>query len=291
MNRRGTDSEYKRLKAVLLHKGGPEIERVLSPGEVLYSGKISYPALAEEFGSLEKVFTSLGVKVFHIDASRIDGTDPRSFYNLMYARDLFWASSGECLISRMRHEVRRDEVKYAARTLSALGMSIRETYPDGAHFEGADILWLSPREVMVGVGGRTNDLGFEAITRSLSAKGIGTIRVPAPGASLHLLGSVQIASGDLVFVRRGIGSGIMEALERNGMRVVTVPETDEVSKRFAMSVVTVAPREVIMPRGNPGMKDVFLSSGVTVVREIETRELIKGGGGLGCAVGILERVV
>lgn len=260
------------------------------PKVVLHRGKIDYFRLADEFDNLVDLFKKLKIKVHFIDPRRIKGTDERYIYNLIYARDLFFMTPRGAVLSQMGAEVRRDEARYAERALLRIKAKIRTSIQGHATFEGADALWVTDKLVIVGVGKRTNAAGFSQLKKELSRDDVSCVPVPAPRASLHLLGALQFVDANLAVARAALlGSQIRRVLKKNRIEVVDLGETREVVERQAMNFVTIAPRKIIMPANCPSAKKIYLSAGINVTAEVETKELVKGAGGLACATGILSR--
>ncbi|MDA8432382.1 MAG: arginine deiminase family protein, partial [Nitrospiraceae bacterium] len=278
------DSEYGRLASVLLYGPGPEIDRYGNPGEVLHLGPIDHAGISEECGALRRTYEENGVSVVQVDPSPV-GEDRRYLYNLMYCRDLFFMTPDGAVLSRMAHPVRREEVRYAERTLRKQGIPIRCAVWGEGTFEGADALWVGERLVAVGVGNRTNREGFEQVRAELGRTGVACVALPARQTlTQHLLGTIQIVDRDLAFVRRQIvDEEAVRFLAGRGFRLVDVPENDEVRKRQAMNIVVTAPRTILMSAGCPETREIFLDAGVAVAAEVGIDQLTRGGGGLACA--------
>ncbi len=288
--RYSVNSEYKLLKAVLLHKPGPEIEEFDNPEGVLYVRKIDYKIIEKEYRQIIEMYKKLKIKVYLIDANRIDGGDRRYLFNMMYTRDLLFMTPEGAIISKMAHDVRQDEVKYAERTLRSIDIPIRKTIEGSGTFEGADALWVNDRSVIIGVGNRTNVEGFLQVRDELKLQGIRCVSVPAPRDTLHLLGTVQFVDSDLALVRiDSVGLEIIDFLKRNKIKIVNIPENDEAKERQAMSIVAIAPKEIIMPADCPKTKKIYQSYGIKIAAEVKISQLINGGGGLACATAIITR--
>ena len=60
----GGDSEYKGLRAIILHRPGPEIGEIRDPVEVLHVRGIDPVALDREYDGIINLYERLGVKVF-----------------------------------------------------------------------------------------------------------------------------------------------------------------------------------------------------------------------------------
>lgn len=284
------NSEYKSLKAVLLHRPHLEIEEPEHPQDVLHIKKIDYKIIEKEYNQIINLYKRLKVKTYLIDSDRIADRDKRCLFNMMYTRDLLFMTPEGAIMSKMKFALRQDEVKYAERALRSRGVHIIKTIEGAATFEGADALWMNPRLVMVGVGNRTNIQGFFQIQDALKLQGIDCLSVSAPQDAPHLLGVLQLVNSDLALVRVDLAdSKIIDFLKRNKINIVNIPENDEVRKRQAMNIVTVAPREVIMPDDCPRMKRIYQSHGIKIAAEVKINQLINGGGGLACATAIIAR--
>lgn len=290
MPRYRVDSEYRPLNAVLLCRPQAKMHNIARPKDALHCGKINYAGLAREYDELVKVYKKFKIMVFFIDPRKIKGTNESYIFNLIYARDLFFMTARGAILSKMAVEVRRDEVRYAKRALGSINVSVRRSMQGNATFEGADALWVNSRLVLVGVGNRTNTAGFSQIEKELGQDGIHCVCVPAPKASIHLLGALQLVDSNLAMARRDLVSPvILKFLKKNKIEVVNIGESDEVTKKQAMNFVVIAPRQIIMPAGCPRTRKIYERSGIKIVAAVEAEELVKGAGGIACATGILAR--
>lgn len=284
------DSEYKPLKAVLLCKPHPKIGNVDNPKEALHLAKINYAIIEKEFEQIIKLYKKLKIKVSFIDPFKIENTDERYVLNLIFTRDHFFMTPAGAIMARMFSDIRRSEVKYAERTLKATGVRVRKVIQDSGTFEGADALWVNNRFVIVGVGNRTNLEGFRQIREELKQDRIKCICVPAPQGVLHLLGALQFVDAGLVLIRADlVDPKIINLLKENKIKIIMLSENSEVTKKHAMNFVTIAPRTVIMPAGCPQTKKIYEKSRIRIAAETLIPQLVRGGGGLACATGILAR--
>jgi len=74
----------------------------------------------------------------------------------------------------------------------------------------------------------------------------------------------------------------------HGCRVLFAPDDAETLRGMALNFVTLGPRRVLMPAGNPVTQAFLEAHGVTCV-PVEVDELLKAAGGVGCLTGVLER--
>ncbi len=281
---RASQSEYRPLREVLLAPPDPAWPPVENPNTVQHIDTVDFRALREQFAKLAAAYESLGVAV-HL----MPPPDPPE-YNLMFARDLFMMTPEGAVLSRMASTVRAGEERHAARAIARLDIPILRTIGGRGTAEGADLLWAAPDLVLVGTGNRTNADGCRQVTECLRDLGVRTIEVPLPRQVQHLLGMVQIVDRDLVLVRHQIATpSTMELLRELGFTVVTVDESEEITRDQAMNVVVVAPRAVVLPTGVPHTRTHLTKAGIDVAAEVDISELRKAAGGIACATGIVSR--
>jgi len=79
-------------------------------------------------------------------------------------------------------------------------------------------------------------------------------------------------------------------LKDRGFDVYFTPDLDEVSSGQPLNVVTLAPRKIFMPGGNPVSEAFYEDLGVDY-RTVDLKELIKAAGAVGCLSGIVEREI
>lgn len=286
----GSNSEYGPLQAVLLHRPGREIAEVKSPAAVQHLRKINAETMDHEYLEIIRAFGDAGIQVYFIDPQRMGSGTDRYLFNLMYVRDLLFMTPQGAVLCQMEGTVRRDEVIYAERTLLKIGIPIAGAVELPGTFEGADALWLGRNTVIVGVGNRTNEEGFNQLKTLLQAQRVEVFPAPVPKDAQHLLGLLQIVDRDLALVRSGRADPeIKRILNREGITAVDVPEDEETVEKQAMNVVTIAPRKILMASGCPKTAQLYRKRGIEVAGEIAVTQLINGGGGLACATGILAR--
>ncbi len=291
MKRFGLNSEYKRIKSVLLHKPTIEVSQVINPKEVCYKNAIDYIKILDEFEGIVQTFQQHCIDVFLIDAQAMD--DNRQYLlNMMYTRDLIVMTPRGAILGRMYKDVRKGEIPYALRSLKKWNISILGVIQNSGTLEGADVLWLNEKVCLVGVGNRTNEEGFRQVSILLKEQGVECCSVPVPKGIQHLLGVVQFVDRDCVIVRRElISTKVKDLLLKYDFKIIEMDENKEIRQQQAMNIVTISPRHIIMPTHCPITKKVFESQGIHVAAEVQVNQLINGDGGLACATAILEREI
>jgi N-dimethylarginine dimethylaminohydrolase len=282
----GVSYEWGKLRSVLLHHPGSEIENITDPSAVLWTEAL-HPALArEQHRNLANFYENLGVEVNYIKA----GTDTSTKPNLYFVRDLFTMTPNGAVVSRPASQVRAGEECIISRTLADLNVPILLTPYGEAFLEGPDILLVSDDLAFVGTGLRTNHQGAELAARLLKDIGYGqVVKVQTTYGCGHLDGVVSIIDKDLALLYpTRISYVVYETLRQHGFRLLDLPDGVEAQTGMAINIVPLEPGRVLLPHNNPRTKQLLNSSGVEC-DEIDVSELMKGGGSVHCMTGVLKR--
>ncbi len=282
------DSEYRRLRAVLLYVPGPELRGIRSPGEVQHLERVDAGALGRELEAIGAAFRRLGVVVRRLTSSLDDGRWPAK-RNLMFARDLFFATREGAVLCRMASQVRAGEEKYAARALSGLAVPLLRTIGGRGLLEGADALWLDERTVVCAVGNRTNGEGARQLQEALRPQAARVAVVPAARGVQHLLGCLQIVDRRRALVRPAAPAALRGLLRRKGFSLAEIPDDEETVERQGFNFVVVAPRTIVMASGCPRLERLYEGLGLRIAARVKVEQLRRAAGGLACATGILSR--
>jgi N-dimethylarginine dimethylaminohydrolase len=170
----GVDSEWRTLKAVLLHRPGEELGASEEPNSVQMLAPIDVARAREEHDAMAEAFRSQQVRVHQVEP---DGTP---LPNQMFCADLMWTTPHGVVLARPASTVRAGEERQVARRLAALGVPILRSISADATFEGADAAWLDPGTVIVGRGLRTNGRGIEQLRAVLADMGVEVIAADMP---------------------------------------------------------------------------------------------------------------
>ena len=260
----GVSTEWGRLERVLLHRPGNELDRAPKPRAAQWLAPVDPVQARRQHDALAAAYRAEGVEVVLVEPPE----EPPP--NLMFAADLFLMTPEGAVVGRPASTVRAGEERWVARRLAELGIPILRTVRGTGTFEGADALWIGPSTVMLATGLRTNEEGARQVEATLGEQGVRVERVELAPGTMHLMGSVRILDRDLAVLWPG------RAPERAG----TILER--------LNVVTVAPRRIIIPAGNPVMHAFYQKLGVHC-REVEVDELGKAAGGIACMSGVLRR--
>ncbi len=279
----GINSEWMPLKAVLLHTPGEEWQHIQNPDAVQMLDAPDLEMARQQHLAITQVYQSAGVQVHQVAPA----TAPSP--NLLFCADLIFMTPEGAILARPASTVRAGEERWVARRLADLGIPIVRTLRGKAVFEGADAMWINPKTALIGRGLRTNRQGAEQVANTLLEMGVKTIQVDLPAGSMHLMGMLRFLDDNLaVGWPYRLSHVAVEALRERGFQVDFLPDEDEARQGHALNIVTLAPREILMPAGNPRTQALFQKHGVTC-HTLEIDELVKAAGGIGCLTGVLER--
>ena len=279
----GISDEWSPLKAVLLHRPGKELDNGSNPNDVQMLAKPQRQRAGRQHEALAGAFENAGVRVSRLDPP--EAVTP----NQMFVADLMLMTPQGAIVARPASTVRAGEERWVARRLADLGIPILRTIGGRAVFEGADAAWLSDRTVLLGLGLRTNAEGARQVSRALSDIGVTVVKADLPRGSMHLMGILRFVDRHLALTwPNRLADVTVQALREHGFEVVPVPHEDELRRGFALNFVTLGPRQILMPAGNPATRSFYESLGIEC-REVNVSELAKAAGAIGCLTGILER--
>lgn len=279
----GVATEWSRLKAVLLHRPGPEIGAAADPNAVQMLASMDVQRARAQHDAIAQAYRDAGVTVHYVEPSE---TPPP---NLMFVADLLFMTPEGAILGRPASNVRAGEERWIARRLAELGIPILRSVRGKGTFEGADAAWIDQQTVLLTTGLRTNAEGAGQVSSTLEEMGVEVIPVGLPYGAMHLMGTLRFLDRDLAVARPGrVPYAAVEALRARGYIVLFAPDEREVVYGWALNFVTLGPRRVLMAAGNPVSHAFYEEAGIKSVT-VEVDELLKAAGGIGCLTGILAR--
>ncbi|OLS35127.1 dimethylarginine dimethylaminohydrolase family protein [Bacillus sp. MRMR6] len=280
------DSEVGRLRAVLMHRPGIEIEGITEENfaEFRFRAPMNPVRARRQQDQLAEIYRAHGVEVHYVEGQRDDKP------NAMFMRDLVFMTPEGAIVCRPAISARRGEEKAVARTLATLGVPIIKTINGDGFFEGASAMWVNRETVVIGTGSRTNESGALQVERELRNIGVkNIIRTQIPYGSIHLDGYMNMADKNkLVIFPWHTTYDCMKQLIDLGIELIELPYIDELKQGMSLNFVALAPGKVVMPTGNPLTKDLLLQNGIEVI-EAEMDEIINGWGAIHCMTAFLNR--
>jgi len=279
----GVTTEWAPLKAVLLHRPGPELEELVDPDAAQMLAPLDADLVRKQHDALAQAYRDAGVVVHYVEPTE---TPPP---NLIFVADLLFMTPEGAILGRPASTVRAGEERFVARRLADLGIPILRSVRGRGTFEGADALWIDPQTALVATGLRTNADGAAQVVSLLGEMGVEVIQVGLPYGAMHLMGTLRFADRDLAIAWPGrVPYAAVDALRTRGYTVLFIPDEEEAVRRMALNFVTLGPRRIIMAAGNPITQVFYEGAGINC-QTIEVDEIHKAAGGIGCLTGILER--
>ena len=147
----GLENEWAPLKAVLLHRPGPELAvEDFNAAQLLE--KPNFARAVQQHDALATTYRTAGVSVHYVEPA-VSPASP----NQIFCADLFAMTPEGAILARPASTVRAGEERWVARRLADLGAPILATLTGHAVFEGADLIWLDRETAAIARGLRTND--------------------------------------------------------------------------------------------------------------------------------------
>jgi arginine deiminase len=279
----GVATEWSPLKAVLLHRPGPELDGLTDPNAVQMLAPLDTGRARQQHDALAQAYRDAGIAVHYVALAE---TPPP---NLMFVADLMFMTPEGAILGRPASTVRAGEERFIARRLADLGIPILRSVRGTGTFEGADASWIDPQTVLLATGLRTNVEGAAQVTSLLREMGVEVILVGLPYGVMHLMGELRFADRDLAFGWPGrVPHAAVSALRERGYTVLFLPNEGEAVRGMALNFTTLGPRRILMAAGNPITQAFYEAAGINC-QTIEVDELLKAAGGIGCLTGVLER--
>lgn len=280
----GVNSEWAPLKQVLLHRPGDELAAsATDPNAVQMVAPLDIAKAQAQHDAIAQAYRAHGVTVHYVNPA----TTPTP--NQMFCADLMFMTPQGCILARPASDVRAGEERRLAAALAREGAPILRSISGRGVFEGADAAWITPQQVMVGRGIRTNQAAIEQLRSVLGESGVEVIAFDMPVGTMHLQGMVRFAAHNLALawpVR--LAYHAVEALRDAGYRVEFLPDVSEAIHNAAFNFVTLGPRKILLAAGNPVTQQFYESLDIECVT-VAVDELYKAAGAIGCLTGIVER--
>jgi len=279
----GIASEWGPLRDVLLHEPGEELAASQSPDEVQMLAPVNIDRASAQHRAMAKAYREAGVEVHYLNPA--GGVPP----NQMFMADLFFMTPEGAVLARPASKIRAGEERTVSAWLTAAGVPIVRSISGNATFEGADAMWIDEQTVLIGQGIRTNRQGVRQLASILEEMGVAVHVTDLPSGTMHLMGMLRILDRDLAVVWQGrLAHAAVELLREKGFRVHFIPDDAEVITGFSLNVVTIGPRRILMPAGNPVSQDFYAGLGIDCAT-VSVDELAHAAGAIGCLTGVLHR--
>jgi len=253
---------------------------------------LSKPDLAQsilEFNQLEKLLLASGTRVDYLPI------DETTTLDSVYCRDASIATDLGMILCNMGKAARIPEPAASAKAFENASVKILGAIKLPGTVEGGDVAWIDEHTLAVGHTYRTNKEGIAQLKALLQPHGISVwvAELPhykGPADVFHLMSVFSPVDKNLAVVY----SPLMPISFRNklldsGYNLIEVPDAEWDS--MGCNVLAIAPREVIVVKGNPVTEQRLKEAGC-IVHVYEGNDIsVKGGGGPTCLTRPIERIL
>ncbi len=286
-------SEYGKLKSVFIKK--PEAafvnEQQVSNQwrELNFLEKPDFTKAIEEYIEFEKILRRSGASISYLPFNSDVTMDS------IYCRDASIVTDFGMILCNMGKAQRKNEPAAEQHAFEQNNIKILGAIKLPGTLEGGDVAWIDSKTLAVGHTYRTNESGINQLKSLLEPFGIEVLvasmpHYRGPTDVFHLMSVLSPIDKDLAVVYSPLMPiSFRNALLARGFSFVEVPDSEWDS--MGCNVLAIAPREVVIVKGNPITRQRLEQVGCTVW-EYEGNEIsVKGGGGPTCLTRPIERAI
>jgi len=296
----GAQSEYGRLRKVLMHKPSEHLRRVTpqTKDHYLFRDIVYWREFIREHEAFVEALRGEGVEVYLL--GELLGEGDRRIAELMpdlvYTRDICSVTNLGAIRMRMRYQARYAEPLLAERAMRRLGIPIALRVSHPAYLEGGDLVYLDPETLLIGFGPRSDEGGVRAVRELMLGKALKElVAVTLPSFRVHLDGALMILSRDLAVIHkpslelypawiyREDGevelAFIEDYLKERGFDIIYVDDWEV--RNFGTNILGIGDGKYVTYEWNERVKRLLEERGFDVIG-IPGCQLSLGGGGPHC---------
>lgn len=292
----GCNNDVGKLRSVLVHRPGGELQRVDSEKRIEEIGAFgdleegwywqsdTIPP-AEDMQSQHDALTA-ALEAEGVEVVALEG-DVAGRFKSCYTRDPVIMVNGGAIVCRMAPALRRGEELLVTRTLANLGIPILRTLHGTSMAEGGSFAWLNEKTAVLGRSIRVNNEGAEQIAEVLRWQGVELICVDLCGYLIHIDGAFLMIDQDLALIDPSqLPYWFLERLKALGIRTI---ETTPADNGWIINSLAVAPGRILMPEGASNQTmDTLANHGMEMIT-LAYDKMQLNGGGIHCSTCPLHR--
>ncbi|MFQ6053059.1 MAG: dimethylarginine dimethylaminohydrolase family protein [Candidatus Bathyarchaeia archaeon] len=295
----GAQTEYGRLRKVLMHRPTEELRRI-TPGNkdaYLFRDVVYWREFQREHDAFTDALRGEGVEV-HLVGDLLEGRDRETaarLPNLVYTRDVCSVPSLGALLLRMTYQARFPEPTLVEKAVRRLGVPVALKVAPPGVVEGGDFVYLDRETLMMGFGTRSNEAGLDMVRELMLGKAVREfVAVPLPSFRVHLDGAMMVLAPDLAVLHRnsvdlypayvyneeGVELVFVEDyLREKGLEIIYADDTEV--RVFGTNIVGLGDGKAISYEWNERIIGELEERGFDIIR-IPGSQLSLGGGGPHC---------
>jgi N-dimethylarginine dimethylaminohydrolase len=276
-------NEYGRLKKVALRRPEQAMisqEKIDAQWRPLnYHTRPELSRAVAEHRRLAELLQGVGAEIVYLPAQESLTMDS------LYVRDAATLCARGVVLCNMGKPARSAEPGVHGEAFRKAGVPVAGAITGAGKVEGGDIIWLDERHVGIARGYRTNDEGIrqfkEIVGPDVHVEVAVLPHYKGPSDVFHLMSIISPLDEDLQLVYSPLMPvTFREWLVDHGKKFVEVP--DEEFAGMGCNVLAIAPREVVMVKGNPETRRRMEAAGCKV-HVIEADAIsVPGEGGPTC---------
>jgi arginine deiminase len=302
----GAQTEYGRLRKVLMHRPTEELKRI-TPGNkdaYLFRDVVYWREFQREHDAFTDILRGEGVEV-HLVGDLLDEGDrlvAERLPNLVYTRDVISINGLGAMVLRMTYQPRYPEPLLAGKAVERLGVPIALRVAPPGMVEGGDFVYLDEETVMMSFGTRSNEAGVNMVRERMLGKAVREfVAVPLPSFRVHLDGALMVMAPDLaLFHKESLGLFPSYVYDEDGVRlqfledylgekgVELVYADDTEVRMFGTNIVGLGGGKCVSYEWNERIMGILEDRGFDVIG-IPGSQLSIGGGGPHCMTAPILR--
>ena len=252
-----------------------------------YHTKPDFELAQREHDAFAVIIRNVGAEIVYLP------DDPVLTMDSLYVRDAATVSPRGAILCNMGKAARCGEPGIHGKAFEQAGIPVLGAVTGEGSIEGGDLIWLDEKTVAIGRTYRTNDDGIRQFKNlvgpDVHVKVTALPHYKGQSDVFHLMSIISPLDKDLQLVYSPLMPiPFREWLLAKGMTLVEVP--DEEFASMGCNVLTIAPREVVMVKGNPETKKRMEAAGCKVHVINADAISVPGEGGPTCLTRPLMRI-
>lgn len=236
------------------------------------SGNVDSIAIQAEHQALVTALESAGA---HIVRTSAFATEKRAGRTGLFTRDPGVVIGDKLIVGKMLRDKRKYESEGMKRVTGAENI-VDLSHETDAYIEGGDVIPLTDRLILVGIGQRTNEAGFRKLIETFPDKTF----MGVPHSDLHLDVLLTVVGKNKILADTElISDETLAWLDTQGYTIIPADPNEQVP--LGTNVIAVDNNKVIAVAENPNTNQRLRDAGVEVI-EVSMPNIIKEGGGPRC---------
>jgi N-dimethylarginine dimethylaminohydrolase len=307
----GAQTEYGKLKRVLMHRPGSELKHVREHTAAAYGFRrpVDIARFQSEYDNLVESISQAGAEVVPLTAVLKDEPDALAYIarrpNMCYTRDLAVVTHGGAILLSMSLKGRKGDPWIIGLAMEKLGVPVLAEIHAPGLLEGGGIQFMDERTAIVALCDRANEVAIEQFCALTLGKYLDeVVMVMVQEGNIHIDGQLmfiapKLALGHLASLdmhpsvvfrsgRRPQYTFFSDYMDRRGVELIET--TSDERKAMCINYVASAPLEAVGWSWATRLTAEIRKRGGKVW-SVDGEELVNGNGGPHCLTCPIEREI